>query len=342
MTVTVLGDAHGIKLLMRVPLRTADSHFELYKVIALPTKLSDNKFIRYQVDFPYFAVGHNQQDYVLFSDMDKPLCTEGLLTVCSANTAIYNAQIKSCVSSLYFQDTDSYNMCNNSLLVSYSRPVLHHYGTTWLYHFPNPQLVTMRCWENNAWATSTLTLVGNGIITNTTRCSISTNTFRTFPVLLGRMQATAATGQLYIPDKVPEAADPELQALEETKPSGVTSLDDVITRMKTRPKLVDVDTLLHVHQLASQQKQHTNWYMISTITLCAVILIGILSSFLQGYACSFLQNCISKNTVPTPNALDQENPTFPIPSPKPTPREARSEDSERSIAFAMYSRQQAD
>jgi hypothetical protein len=90
--VTVLGNAHGIKLLISIPLRTADSYFELYKVIALPTKLTDNKFISYQTDFPYFALGHNQHDYALFTDMDKCLCTEGLLTVCQANTVIYNAQ----------------------------------------------------------------------------------------------------------------------------------------------------------------------------------------------------------------------------------------------------------
>jgi len=204
---------------MSVPLRTADSYFELYKVIALPTKLSDNKFIRYQIEFPCFALGHNQHNYALLMDKDRCLCTEGLLTACQANTATYNAQIKSCTSSLFFQDTESYGMCRKILYVSYSRPIVHQYGTTWAYHFPTPQLVTMLCWENNVWATRTKTLVGNGIIANTTGCSISTNTFWTLPELLGTAKAVADTAQLYILYKIPEAADPELQAIEASKPS---------------------------------------------------------------------------------------------------------------------------
>jgi hypothetical protein len=161
--------------------------------------------------------------------------------------------------------------------------------------------------------------MGNGIITSTTGCSISTNTFRALPELLGTVQATAATAQLYIPDIVPEAADPELQAMEENKPSGITSLDDVIARMKTRPKLVDVDTLLRVHQLASKQGKQTDWYMVSTITLGAVVLIGILCVFLRVYMYGFLRNSFPKSTAPPPNTLDQENPTFPTPNPMPAP-----------------------
>ena len=112
--------------------------------------------------------------------------------------------------------------------------------------------------------------------------------------------------------------------------------------MKSRPKLVDVDTLLHVHQLASQQGQQTDWYMVSTITLCTVVIIGILSIFLRVYVGSFLLNCFPKSTIPPPNALDPENPTFPTPNPMSTPREAQNEDSKRSVAFVLYSRQQAD
>lgn len=67
---------------------------------------------------------------------------------------------------------------------------------------------------------------------NTTGCSISTNTLRTIPEMLGKAESTLSTPHLYVPDKVPVAADFEIQALEGIKPSEVTRLDDVITHMK--------------------------------------------------------------------------------------------------------------
>lgn len=136
-----------------------------------------------------------------------------------------------------------------------------------MYHLLNPQLVTLGCWENNTWATHTKTLIGNGIVTNTTSCSISTNTFRTFPELLGKVQSTLTTPRLYVTNEDPVVAYYELRALEEIKPSEVMSLDDLITHMKARPRTIDVDTLLHIRQLSSQQKQQKNWYMIVILRL---------------------------------------------------------------------------
>ena len=68
-------------------------------------------------------------------------------------------------------------------------------------------------------------------------------------------------------------ADYELRALEEINPSEVMSLDDLITCMKARPRTPDVDMLLHVCQLSSQQKQQTNWYTIVITTSCTTVLL---------------------------------------------------------------------
>ena len=259
----------------------------------------------------------------MLTDTDRRLCTEGQLTTCRADTAIFNAQIKSYVSSIFFQDTEGYGMCKKGLYISYSRPILRQYETTWVYHFPTAHLVTMRCWVNNVWATSTKTLLGNGMIVNSTGCSIFTNTLRTLPELLGSEKVAAVTALLYIPDKIQEITDPELRVIEESGPPHVTSLDDVISQVKPRPKLVDIDTLIHVRQLASHQGRRTDWYMVSTIAVCAVVITGVLSVFLRVYVGSCLRKCFQKNAVPSPNAPDPENPAFSAPNPMPAPRETK-------------------
>jgi len=44
-TVWMLGNAHGVNMLMTIPLKTARQHFALHKLIVLPTRVSENKFI---------------------------------------------------------------------------------------------------------------------------------------------------------------------------------------------------------------------------------------------------------------------------------------------------------
>jgi hypothetical protein len=193
--------------------------------------LSNDKLVHYQIDFPYFGLNYNQHDYVLLKEADLQHCTESVTTVGPVSMTTYSTQIISCESSLFFQTADSYRVCRKNLLVSRSTPTLQQHGSAWLYHLPDPQLVTLRCWKNT-WTTHSKTLAGTRMTVNTTGCSISTNTLRTIPEMLGKAESTLSTPHLYVPDKVPVAADFEIQALEGIKPSEVTRLDDVITHMK--------------------------------------------------------------------------------------------------------------
>jgi len=332
-SVTVMGDAHGIKLLINVPLKTAESYFTLYRIIALPTRLTNDKLIRYQIDFPYFGLNHNQHDYVLLNEADLRRCTVSTTTVCPANMAVYSMQMVSCESSLFFQTADSYRICRKSLLVSHSMPTLLNHESTWMYSFPEPQLVTLRCWTNNTWTTYSKTLVGTGMMVDTTGCSMSTNTLRTIPQLLGKTRSSLSTPLLYTPDKIPVEADFEMQALEEIKPSEVMRLDDVITHMKTRPRTLDVDTLLHIRQFSVQQKQQTQWYFIVTIVFCSVTLLVVLCFSLRAHTYNFLLRCFSKPTVSPPDTSVQEDCTPPTPN-------VREDHFDGNITFAMYQTQQ--
>ena len=168
---------------------------------------------------------------------------------------------------------------------------------------------------------------------DTTGCSMSTNTLRTIPQLLGKTRSSLSTPLLSTPDKIPVEADFEMQALEEIKPSEVMRLDDVITHMKTRPRTLDVDTLLHIRQFSVQQKQQTQWYFIVTIVFCSVTLLVVLCFSLRAHTYNFLLRCFSKPTVSPPDTSVQEDCTPPTPN-------VREDHFDGNITFAMYQTQQ--
>jgi hypothetical protein len=58
----VIADLHSFKLVMKIPLKSADRQFTLYKLVATPSRISGNKFIQYQPDFSYLAVARNRRD----------------------------------------------------------------------------------------------------------------------------------------------------------------------------------------------------------------------------------------------------------------------------------------
>ena len=51
--VAMVRNSHNIKMIMSIPLRTANQHFTLHKLIVLPTRISEDKIIKY---FPNFLI----------------------------------------------------------------------------------------------------------------------------------------------------------------------------------------------------------------------------------------------------------------------------------------------
>ena len=84
MKVFLVGNAHGIQLVLSVPLKTAAQLFTLYKIVVLPSRLSIDTFITYQLDYYYFGLAVDQRDYTLLTEADLQRCTTGSVTICPA------------------------------------------------------------------------------------------------------------------------------------------------------------------------------------------------------------------------------------------------------------------
>jgi hypothetical protein len=117
--VTVVGNVHGIKIIVNVPLKTASQQFTLYKIIGLPSRMSDNNFVKYSIDFPYFGIDDSHRDSILLTEAHRGSCTKSSITLCPADIAIYNVQTVTRESSLFFQDTTSNKLCRRNLLFDY-------------------------------------------------------------------------------------------------------------------------------------------------------------------------------------------------------------------------------
>ena len=246
--VALLGNAHGIQLVISVPLKTAAQLFTLYKILVFPSRLSIDTFITYQLDYYYFGLAVDQRDYTLLAEADLQRCTTGSVTICPAKVPLYHSQVLTCEASLFFQNSNSFKLCRKNLLVHYQTTTILHHGSKWAYHYPKPRQVTIRCPQENGWTSHTVSLGGSGLIHSASTYHIASQEIRTLPVQSKTMELPLDAPNLYLPDEFPAVASHEIARIEAAMPPETTGLDYVKARLVTPRPSLDVDTLLHVHQ----------------------------------------------------------------------------------------------
>ena len=198
--VSVLANAHGLHLVLNIPLQTANCHFTLFKAITLPVRVTSEKLVQYSVDFTYFRLQHSQHSYLLLSEASFSRCNKGNIVICPADIAIYDVHMLTCGSSLFFKTGSTYPLCQRKLLVQYTAPFLQRYGMIWIYHFANQHQITLRCTKVDTQVPRILTLEGTGLLHNLSGCHISSPELHAFPKLHGEIHANLKTPIFYLPD----------------------------------------------------------------------------------------------------------------------------------------------
>jgi len=127
------------------------------------------------------------------------------------------------------------------------------------------------------------TLSGNGVITNATRCSVSTTQMHTLPELHKTSEANLHTFHLYVPEKISIVTDHETQILDKLSPELIQQLNDVKSRVMTSPRNLDVDSIVHVHHASLQQERQSYCHLIIIRTVCTITFIGILCFSLRSH-----------------------------------------------------------
>jgi len=91
--VTLVGNAHGIKIIINIPLKAVNQHFNLYKIIVLPFRMSGNNFVKYSVEYPYFGIDNSHRNYILITETHRNRCTTNSITLCPADVPIYSQPV---------------------------------------------------------------------------------------------------------------------------------------------------------------------------------------------------------------------------------------------------------
>jgi hypothetical protein len=265
---SIVANSHCIKIILHIPLKSADHHFTLYKMIILPERISSDTFIQYDIDYPYLAIQVSQHGYIPFTERDYIKCITSTITVCALDSAIFNKQRLTCAASLFFQSPNQQQLYKRKLLINSQKSTMMRHGNIWIYHFPTPRQLMIRCPGNEASPPHMQVLMIAGLVFNATACHISTEDLHIYPTLRGSMQTGLHTPHIFLPDKVVIISQHESHQLQELAPPTLQALDNLQSHLTTPLHSIDVDSLLHMHQtLQKSQTDFGTWVLLSWFLL---------------------------------------------------------------------------
>jgi hypothetical protein len=264
---SMVGDAHGLYLILEIPLKSANQIFSLYRIVSLPVKIVKDTFAVYSLDYQFIGWTYDQRDYVRMTELDLRACKTGSITVCPANTAILDAQTNTCEAQFYFQRSTKEQTCRRKLMLRYDTPTLVRYGSRWIYHFPTPSRVTSRCPRDSVWNIEVHTLEVVGLVESATDCELATEGSRTIPELHGTARYTAEMPMVLPPVDIPVIGSHEMPEVKAALTSGIRELESVRDSVMTSRKTMEVDTLLHVSNRLPRLETAPRWYGTAAIAV---------------------------------------------------------------------------
>jgi hypothetical protein len=109
------------------------------------------------------------------------------------------------------------------------------------------------------------------------------------------------TPNIYLPDDVSVITDYDAHQLENILPADAAKVDAIASQQKERRRTFDVDSLFHVHKIAQQQEQRTQWLVILTTTICIIIILGTLGFTLYFHCRKLRRYSYSNTSNPEPS-----------------------------------------
>jgi hypothetical protein len=239
--VSIVANIHCINLLLRIPLKSANCYFTLFKVITLPTVVSPDKFGQYIIDFPYFGLQVSQRAYLMLTEAEYSNCKKkGSITICPAVMPVYSAQTVTYLSSLFFQSANTHRFCRRQLLLQHRTPNLQHRGNIWIFHFPTRHQISLRCPDTRDQIHHTMTLYGTGILHIASAWHITSDGITIFPEMHGTSLVGLDLPKFYLPDNISIVTSDEIQQLEDFSSTDIRRLRDVHTKVENLQQTFDV------------------------------------------------------------------------------------------------------
>jgi len=267
---------------------------------------------------------------ISFTEKDHSKCVTSSITVCPLDSAIVNTQRLTCAASLFFQSSNSQQLCKRSLLLNYQQSTMIQHRNIWIYHFPTPRQLTVRCPGDEASPLHTQVLVNAGLLINASACHVSTEDLCIYPTLRGTMQTELNTPHISLPDKVPIIVPYESQQLHELTMPTLQALNNIQSSLATPLHSIDTDSLMHVHQSSQSSQTEIRWHTIAIILTTIIVLLGLVYFLLRSHFDKL--RCAATKTLDTESATSPQQHRTPEPRPR---------DAEQNVVFSSYPLQHA-
>ena len=105
--------------------------------------------------------------------------------ICPTVNPIYDRNVLTCESSLYFQRDEARTLCSRRIFPQIFAPIFIRHSHAWIYCFSGKQQVNLKCRRNATWITSTWPLQGSGILHNASACHVTGQDFQLYPATEG-------------------------------------------------------------------------------------------------------------------------------------------------------------
>jgi hypothetical protein len=207
--------------------------------------------------------------------------------------------------------------------------MIQHWNV-WIYHFPTPRQLSVRCPGNEASPPRTQVLVNAGLLFNASACHVSTEDLHIYPTLCGSMQTELDTPHIFLPDKVPIISQHESYQLQELKMPTLQTLENLQSHLATPLHAIDVDSLLHVDHTSRKSQTEIRWHKIVLMLITIILLIGLLYFLICSH--SEKLRCATTKTQDTEGVNSPPTPLQQTRTPEPRPR-----DTEHNVVISRYS-----
>ena len=290
----VLADVHSFKLLLNVPLKTVNKHFELYEIVEFPTQLFKNTFAKFVVEEDYFAINFLQRTYFTMSSADILKCKGKEILICPVSKAVYSMEANSCVLSLYSHSSRAHEFCKRTLFARPAPSSLERRRSSVLYYVAETQVLHVQYNQKRTWRSFTMTLQGSGVLTNAGSCFLILPGLQLFPALRGEVDFIAQPPVLYSQATLVIATVHETGVLRQVSLLNGTYLDQPSTSIYKNHIEADVNTLLPIHASTQGRAKESYWITVGLIVTGVVLAIFLGYYFTHAYVQNLKKDCSYK------------------------------------------------
>jgi len=163
----------------------------LYKLFTFPYKISNlDNYIKLTAEYDNLVLDDSNQPLLLWKEADLKKCRGKGIMICPADKPIYDRNILTCKSSLYFQRDAARTLCSRRILPQNFDPIFIRHSHAWIYSFSGKKQVNLKCHRSAIWITSTWSLQGSGILHNASAFHVTGQDFQLYPATESHSEST--------------------------------------------------------------------------------------------------------------------------------------------------------